>query len=57
VEAISQDRRAPTGQEEFAADNARFFLELLPGRDEPPGNAGGPAVTGAIGVDTELVAK
>jgi NAD-dependent dihydropyrimidine dehydrogenase PreA subunit len=56
VEAISQDRRVALGQEEFAPDNARFFREPLPGRDEPLGNVGGSAVTGAIGVDTELVA-
>jgi NAD-dependent dihydropyrimidine dehydrogenase PreA subunit len=57
VEAISQDRRVPAGQEEFAPDNARFFLIPLPGRDAPIGNAGGSAVTGAIGIDTELVAE
>ena len=54
VEAISQDRRVPRGSG-IAADNARFFHETLPGRDEPLGNAGGSAATGVIGVDTELV--
>jgi hypothetical protein len=29
----------PDSQNEFVADNARFFTEPLPGRDEP----GGPA--------------
>ncbi|MDX6415499.1 MAG: hypothetical protein QOG28_119, partial [Trebonia sp.] len=57
VEAISQDRRVPAGQEEFVTDNARFFLVPLPGRGKPLGNAGGSAVFGTIGVDTELVAK
>jgi len=57
VDAISQDRSVPVGQEEFVGDNARFFLEILPGRDEPLGNAGGSAATGPIGVDTEFVAK
>jgi hypothetical protein len=56
VDAISQDRGVPAGQEAFVADNARFFAEPLPGRVEPLGNAGGAAVTGPIGVDTELVA-
>jgi hypothetical protein len=56
VDAISQDRGVPAGQEAFVADNARFFAEPLPGRDEPLGNAGGSAATGPIGVDTELVA-
>jgi ferredoxin len=56
VDAISQDRGVPAGQEEFVADNARFFAEPLPGRDEPLGNAGGSAVTGRVGVDTKLVA-
>jgi NAD-dependent dihydropyrimidine dehydrogenase PreA subunit len=32
VEAISQDRAVPDGQEEFAADNLRFFADPLPGR-------------------------
>jgi NAD-dependent dihydropyrimidine dehydrogenase PreA subunit len=57
VEAISQDRRVPGDQRLFVADNASFFDELLPGRQEPLGNAGGSAVTGTIGADTELVAK
>ncbi|HTR94605.1 MAG TPA: ferredoxin [Trebonia sp.] len=56
VDAISQDRGVPVGQEAFVADNARFFAEPLPGRDEPLGNAGGSAAIGPIGVDTELVA-
>lgn len=57
VEAISQDRRVPAGQEEFVSDNTRFFRETLPGRAEPFGNAGGSAVTGPIGIDTALVAS
>jgi NAD-dependent dihydropyrimidine dehydrogenase PreA subunit len=56
VEAISQDRRVPGGQEDFVADNARFFTEPLPGRDQPLGNAGGGMAGGPIGVDTGLVA-
>jgi NAD-dependent dihydropyrimidine dehydrogenase PreA subunit len=56
VEAISQDRRVPSGQQEFVADNARFFTAPLPGRDRPLGNPGGSAATGPLGVDTQLVA-
>jgi NAD-dependent dihydropyrimidine dehydrogenase PreA subunit len=55
VEAISQDRRVREDQNEFVADNARFFSLPLPGRFEPLGAAGGASVTGALGVDTELV--
>ncbi len=56
VEAISQDRRVPEGQQDFVADNARFFAIPLPGRREPLGDAGGSATIGPLGVDTELVA-
>jgi NAD-dependent dihydropyrimidine dehydrogenase PreA subunit len=56
VDAITDDRRVPAGQEEFAMDNARFFSQPLPGRLGPIGNAGGAVVTGTIGVDTEIVA-
>jgi NAD-dependent dihydropyrimidine dehydrogenase PreA subunit len=56
VEAISQDRRVPAGEEEFVADNERFFLEPLPGRDDALGDAGGSMGVGPVGVDTELVA-
>lgn len=37
------------------ADNARFFAQPLPGREEPLGSPGGCDLTGPIGVDTELV--
>jgi len=40
VEAISQDRAVPDGQEEFAADNLRFFANPLPGRAGPLGQPG-----------------
>jgi NAD-dependent dihydropyrimidine dehydrogenase PreA subunit len=55
VEAISQDRRVPDEQNVFVADNARFFIEVLPGRDEPLGAAGGASNFGRIGVDTAFV--
>lgn len=57
VEAISQDRRVPTEYGEHVEDNARFFREVLPGRDEPVGNPGGASISGVIGVDTPLVAE
>ncbi|NUU24455.1 MAG: 4Fe-4S binding protein [Streptomycetaceae bacterium] len=56
VQAITQDRRIADGQQEFVPDNARFFAEPLPGRDEALGNPGGAQVTGPIGVDTLFVA-
>jgi NAD-dependent dihydropyrimidine dehydrogenase PreA subunit len=55
VTAISQDRRVPADQADFVADNARFFTQLLPGRDEPLGMAGGANGLGPLGVDTDLV--
>lgn len=57
VQAISQDRRVPEGQQEFVADARRFFSEPLPGRDNTLGAPGGSVNTGAIGVDTEFVAS
>jgi NAD-dependent dihydropyrimidine dehydrogenase PreA subunit len=55
VQAISQDRRVPQDQVDFVMDNARFFNEALPGRDEPLGAAGGASSIGRVGVDTQLV--
>ncbi|MBR7827005.1 ferredoxin family protein [Actinospica sp. MGRD01-02] len=57
VSAISQDRRVPADQVEFVADNARFFTDPLPGREEPLGMAGGANAVGPLGVDTDLVAS
>jgi NAD-dependent dihydropyrimidine dehydrogenase PreA subunit len=56
VEAISQDRRVAEEDAEFVEDNRRFFTEVLDGRDEPLGAPGGSRKTGAIGVDTPMVA-
>jgi len=53
VEAISSHRKA---EKEFVADNARFFLEILPGRPTPLGSPGGAGKVGPIGVDTPMVA-
>ena len=56
VEAISQDRRVGDDDLDFVEDNRRFFTDVLPGRDEPIGAPGGSHTTGAIGVDTPMVA-
>ena len=56
VEAISQDRRVGDDELDFVEDNRRFFTDVLPGRDEPIGAPGGSHTTGAIGVDTPMVA-
>ena len=55
VEAISPHRKIPEEQKEFVADNARFFLDVLPGRSVPLGSPGGAAKIGRVGVDTPLV--
>ncbi len=57
VEAISQDRAVDPDFEAHVDDNARFFTDVLSGRDEPVGDPGGAMSSGVIGVDTELVAK
>ena len=55
VEAISQDRRVEEDDEAFVEDNAAFFTETLPGRDEPLGVPGGANKVGDLGTDTALV--
>src|SRR5690606_27550208 len=56
VEAIYYEDDLPADLQPYLADNARFFAEPLPGRDEPLGSPGGAAKVGPLGVDTELVA-
>lgn len=56
VDAIYYEDDLPPKLEVFAADNARFFSQPLPGRDDALGSPGGAAVVGRLGVDTELVA-
>ena len=56
VEAISQDRRVEDDFVAHVQDNDDFFTTVLPGRDAPLGAPGGAGRTGAIGVDTPLVA-
>jgi NAD-dependent dihydropyrimidine dehydrogenase PreA subunit len=54
-DAIAQAKRVPAEMREFVEDNARFFSEPLPGRDQPLGNPGGAQPLGPLGTDTELV--
>jgi NAD-dependent dihydropyrimidine dehydrogenase PreA subunit len=56
VEAIYYEDDLPDSLQEYQADNARFFAEPLPGRDQPLGSPGGAQRLGVVGVDTELVA-
>ena len=42
-------------REQFAADNAAFFRESLPGRDQPLGDPGGASTAGPLGADTSFV--
>src|SRR5437588_13090402 len=52
--AIHHDRRVPAGQAGFAADNARFLIDVLPGPTEPLGNPRGARKIGPVGGDTPL---
>jgi NAD-dependent dihydropyrimidine dehydrogenase PreA subunit len=54
-DAISTDFKAPAEMAEFVEDNLRFFTEVLPGRAEPIGAAGGGVTVGPVAADTELV--
>jgi NAD-dependent dihydropyrimidine dehydrogenase PreA subunit len=56
VEAIYYEDDLPEKWSVFTEDNARFFSETLPGRDEPLGSPGGATSVGAVGADTALVA-
>lgn len=55
VEAISQDRRVSEDNQPFINDSRSFFVEVLPGRNEPLGAPGGSLKVGTLGVDTALV--
>ncbi|MDA8312430.1 MAG: ferredoxin family protein [Actinomycetota bacterium] len=57
VEAIYRDDEVPARWLAFREDNARFFLEVLPGRREPLGSPGGASGVGRVGVDTPLVSR
>ncbi len=56
VEAIFYEDDVPEQWAEYTEGNARFFTDVLPGRDAPVGSPGGAARLGPLGVDTPLVA-
>ena len=56
VEAIYYEDDLPDALQPYKDDNARFFAEPLPGRDQPLGSPGGAARLGPAGADTALVA-
>jgi hypothetical protein len=55
VEAIFYEDDLPARWSLFAADNARFFSEPLPGAAAALASPGGARKIGRIGVDTALV--
>jgi NAD-dependent dihydropyrimidine dehydrogenase PreA subunit len=55
VEAIIPIKNATGAEALFIEDNAKFFLETLPGRPGPLGNPGGSMKVGVVGADTTLV--
>lgn len=57
VEAIYYEDDLPEKWAVYQEDNARFFTQVLPGRDEPLASPGGAAKVGPLQVDTELVAS
>ncbi|GJF08574.1 (4Fe-4S)-binding protein [Mycolicibacterium cyprinidarum] len=57
VEAICYEDDLPEASVPHLEDNARFFSDTLPGRDQPLGSPGGAAKLGAIDADTEMVTK
>jgi NAD-dependent dihydropyrimidine dehydrogenase PreA subunit len=54
-DAIYYEDELPDELKAHQADNARFFTDVLSGRDEPIGMPMGARAVGPIGVDTELV--
>jgi NAD-dependent dihydropyrimidine dehydrogenase PreA subunit len=56
VEAIFYEDDVPEQWSMYTQDNARFFTEVLPGRDEPVGSPGGASQVGPLPTDTPLVA-
>jgi NAD-dependent dihydropyrimidine dehydrogenase PreA subunit len=56
VEAIYYEDDLPRQWQVFAGDNAAFFTQTLPGRDEPLDSPGGASRVGRVGADTPLVA-
>ena len=56
VEAIYYEDDLPEALQPYTEQNALFFTETLPGRDQPLGSPGGAAKLGALEADTEMVA-
>jgi NAD-dependent dihydropyrimidine dehydrogenase PreA subunit len=57
VNAITTDLRMTDVEQVWLDDNAAFFTEVLPGRDEPLGMPGGAGAAGPVGADTPLAAQ
>jgi NAD-dependent dihydropyrimidine dehydrogenase PreA subunit len=56
VDAIYYEGDLPEQWAGYAAENERFFTEVLPGRDAPLGSPGGAEDLGPVGVDLPTVA-
>ncbi len=56
VEAIYYEDDLPAHWSDYKEDNARFFTDVLDGRDAPLASPGGAAKIGPLGADTPLVA-
>jgi NAD-dependent dihydropyrimidine dehydrogenase PreA subunit len=56
VEAIYYDDDLPDSLRPYAAENAAFFFDTLPGQTEPLGSPGGAARLGPLDSDTPTVA-
>jgi NAD-dependent dihydropyrimidine dehydrogenase PreA subunit len=56
VGAVYYEEELPSALREHAVDNARFFTELLPGRDAPLGSPKGAAAVGPLNADTMMIA-
>jgi NAD-dependent dihydropyrimidine dehydrogenase PreA subunit len=57
VEAIYYEDDLPEDWQVYTGENAKFFTETLPGRDEPLGSPGGAARSGPVGADTPFVSN
>ena len=56
VDAVYYEEELPSALQEHALDNARFFTEILPGRDAPLGSPGGATAIGPLNADTMMIA-
>ena len=56
VEAIFYEDDLPDKWRDYAADNARFFTDTLPGQPAPLGDPGGAGKLGPLDADTPMVA-